>query len=293
MKLTPDILSSKLGKRVDIPNVEELSLPSMGFVDVSSFARLKSLKVLDLSGNRFQLVRHIKGLFDLPAISDLNLTGNPVTKQSLYRMTVIHYLPTLQVLDEKAIIDVERERARSFDPENASKDPLTKNTTDDDSEDEEEQDQNDKQDTQTKSADTTPTKKPQDTTESVPESKTKKLDEDSLFGPSKTKQIIFEQDEEISLDSVNLKDLEKKPVVKKPAAKISFLDDDEDDIFSSKSTKPIQAKPATTSNSSKFDLDDDLFGDSGSSKSSTLSSDFDISTYIQSQKNRSKGGLFD
>jgi len=290
MKLTPDILSSKLGKRVDIPNIEELSLPSMGFVDVSSFARLKSLKTLDLSGNRFQLVRHIKGLFDLPAITNLNLTGNPVTKQSLYRMTVIHYLPTLEILDEKTIIDTERARASTFDPENASKDPLSKSAQDDDDEDEEQQNEEEQQN-DNKSTDTTPTKKQSSTIDTTEENKKNKFDEDSLFGPSKTKEILFEKDEEISLDSINLADLEKKPVPKKQQpSKISFLEDDDDDIF--KSSKPIQSKPTTTS---KFDLDDDLFGDSKSSGGgkSTLSSDFDISTYIQSQKNRSKGGLFD
>ncbi|KAM9965046.1 hypothetical protein ACTFIW_004847 [Dictyostelium discoideum] len=283
-KLTPDNISFKIGKKIDINSIEELELSSLGFIDAtSSFSRLKCLKKLDLSSNRFQLIRNIKGLFDLPVIEDLNLTGNPVTKQNSYRLIVIQNLPTLLILDEKKITATERNQAKEFDSNQVVKDPLKKNVDNEEEEEEEEQ--------KVEKVEKVIEKKQQtvkhDHDESV-EEVSKKLDEDLLFGTksNQKKKLIFEDDEEISLDSVDLSKLEKKPVEKPTKKSILFQSDDEDDddlfksIDKTKTKKPINLD------------DDDLFGDN-SGKDSKLSSDFDISSYINSQKSRAKSSLFD
>eukprot|EP01132_Coremiostelium_polycephalum_P001159 gene1159-1469_t len=280
MKLTPETLSSKLGKKVDINTIDELSLPGQGFSEVSSFLRLKALKTLDLSGNRFQLIRHIKGLFDLPSITELDLSGNPVAKVNNYRLTVIHYLPTLTSLDQKPVTDLEREKARSFDP-NATKDQSVKDPLSSPSKEEATQEEEEVADQPEKKFDGK-------LNQAAPvEEISSKLDEDDLFGPVKTKSFEFEKDEEISLDSINISGLEKKPT---PAKKVSTLTfEEDDDIFASTSKKPTSSAKSTSS----F-LDDDLFSMTKEEKDkSTLSSEFNISSYINSQKSRSKGGLFD
>ncbi|EAL69680.1 leucine-rich repeat-containing protein [Dictyostelium discoideum AX4] len=284
-KLTPDNISFKIGKKIDINSIEELELSSLGFIDAtSSFSRLKCLKKLDLSSNRFQLIRNIKGLFDLPVIEDLNLTGNPVTKQNNYRLIVIQNLPTLLILDEKKITATERNQAREFDSNQVAKDPLKKNV--DSEEEEEEQEQKEQKEEKVEKV----IEKKQQTVkhdESV-EEVSKKLDEDLLFGTksNQKKKLIFEDDEEISLDSVDLSKLEKKPVEKPTKKSILFQSDDEDDdLFKSTDNKTKTKKPINLD-------DDDLFGDN-SGKDSKLSSDFDISSYINSQKSRAKSSLFD
>ncbi|KAN0015420.1 hypothetical protein ACTFIU_008151 [Dictyostelium citrinum] len=286
-KLTPDNISFKIGKKIDINSIEELELSSLGFIDAtSSFSRLKCLKKLDLSSNRFQLIRNVKGLFDLPVIEDLNLTGNPVTKQSNYRLIVIQNLPTLLILDEKKITATERNQAREFDSNQVVKDPLKKNVdNDNDDEDEEKEEEKvlEKKQEDNKQA----VNKVKQHDESV-EEVSKKLDEDLLFGTksNQKKKLIFEDDEEISLDSVDLSKLEKKPVEKPTKKSILFTDDDDgdDDLFKTSKTTTTTKKP--------INLDDDLFGDDNGNDSK-LSSDFDISSYINSQKSRAKSSLFD
>ncbi|KAM9981252.1 hypothetical protein ACTFIY_003544 [Dictyostelium cf. discoideum] len=286
-KLTPDNISFKIGKKIDINSIEELELSSLGFIDAtSSFSRLKCLKKLDLSSNRFQLIRNIKGLFDLPVIEDLNLTGNPVTKQSSYRLIVIQNLPTLLILDEKKITATERNQAKEFDSNQVVKDPLKKNIDNEEEEEEEEEQQQKVEKVEKVIEKKQQTVKHDD--ESV-EEVSKKLDEDLLFGTksNQKKKLVFEDDEEISLDSVDLSKLEKKPVEKSTKKSNLFVSDDEDDdLF-----KSIDNNKAKTRKPINLD-DDDLFGDD-SGKDSKLSSDFDISSYINSQKSRAKSSLFD
>ncbi|KAN0035220.1 hypothetical protein ACTA71_004481 [Dictyostelium dimigraforme] len=283
-KLTPDNISFKVGKKIDINSIEELELSSLGFIDAtSSFSRLKCLKKLDLSSNRFQLIRNIKGLFDLPVIEDLNLTGNPVTKQSNYRLIIIQNLPTLLILDEKKITATERNQAREFDSNQTVKDPLKKNVGNDVDNEEEEEEEKIVEKKKEENKQTVNKVKYDESVEEV----SKKLDEDLLFGTksNQKKKLIFEDDEEISLDSVDLSKLEKKPVEKPTKKSILFTNDndtDDNDLFKSSKTKT--KKP--------YNLDDDLFGDDNGNDSK-LSSDFDISSYINSQKSRTKSSLFD
>ncbi|KAK5577488.1 hypothetical protein RB653_002429 [Dictyostelium firmibasis] len=287
-KLTPDNISFKIGKKIDINSIEELELSSLGFIDAtSSFSRLKCLKKLDLSSNRFQLIRNIKGLFDLPVIEDLNLTGNPVSKQTNYRLIVIQNLPTLLILDEKKITVTERNQAREFDVNQVVKDPLKKNIDIDEEKDDEEKDDEEKV-VEKKQEDNKQTVNKIKHDESV-EEVSKKLDEDLLFGTksNQKKKLIFEDDEEISLDSVDLSKLEKKPIEKPTKKSILFTEDDgEDNLFDFKADKTKSKKPLN------LQLDDDLFGDDNGNDSK-LSSDFDISSYINSQKSRAKSSLFD
>ncbi|GAM17669.1 hypothetical protein SAMD00019534_008440 [Acytostelium subglobosum LB1] len=321
-KLTPDNLSQKLGKKIDIASVNELKLDSMGIIEVSSFSRLKALEDLDLSQNRLQLLRHIKGLYDSPALKKLNLTGNPVTKVNGYRLHIIANIPSLEVLDGKPITSQEREQSKLP----IVKDPLANANDNEESDEEEVVEQPPKKVAEpvkpvaaTTSAAPTPTPTPAPTpapaveqarpTLATPVSElppasattaaaptveriTKQVKEnlfvaeDDLFSSAapKKKPLSFESD---SLDESlfgaddDLNKFEKKKPQPKAASKLII--EDSDDLF---------ASSTTSSKSSKVDLDDDLFKDFGEEKGG-LSSEFDMSSYLDSRKDRKKGGLFD
>ncbi|EFA80663.1 leucine-rich repeat-containing protein [Heterostelium album PN500] len=348
MKLTPDNLSQKLGKKIDIGSVSELSLDSIGVIEVSSFARLKCLEVLDLSQNRLQQIRHIKGLFDLPKLRELNLIGNPVTKAPNYRHTVVGSIPTLQVLDGKEISNEEREASKLP----IVKDPLSNGGDKDDEEEDEphvvakpvpkvvEQPKSTPAPVAATPAPTpkpveqpkptpvaTPTPKPVEQPKPTPKpveqpkptptpsptpaaaaqaasseptvrevnreiKKKLVIDEDVLFeSSSKPKSISFEKDDvDDSLfstdDDLNKFEKKKPAAAPKKASSITFVDDDEDDLFGS------SKKKSTTSTTKKVaDIDDDLFGDF--EEKSGLSKDFDIDSYLSSQKDRKKSNLFE
>lgn len=101
---------------------EELDLSGMKIDELGPFGRCKSLKRINLrsvlphaflplgssfeifihtsiSDNRFVHLRQLEGLYSAPCLEEIDLTGNPVTKLSAYRATVIERCRKLKVLD--------------------------------------------------------------------------------------------------------------------------------------------------------------------------------------------------
>jgi hypothetical protein len=74
-------------------------LPNKQIDEVGSFAKFAKLKKLDLSNNRFRFKRNIEGLFQAPALEELDLRGNPVCNEVGYRAYMIAGIKTLKVLD--------------------------------------------------------------------------------------------------------------------------------------------------------------------------------------------------
>jgi len=114
MKLTPDNLASKLGKRVDLKTTKELLLPNMQIDEISSFSRMESLERIDLSGNWFRFTRQIEKLFEAPNLKEIDFTGCAVCKTPNYRYFVIGRCKNLEILDQKEISTEERSAALQF-----------------------------------------------------------------------------------------------------------------------------------------------------------------------------------
>jgi len=114
MKLTPDNLASKLGKRVDLKTTKELFLPNMQIDEISTFSRMESLERIDLSGNWFRFTRQIEKLFEAPNLKEIDFTGCAVCKTANYRYFVIGRCKNLEILDKKEISSEERCAALKF-----------------------------------------------------------------------------------------------------------------------------------------------------------------------------------
>ncbi|PRP83462.1 histone h2b [Planoprotostelium fungivorum] len=124
VKLTLENLSSKVGKRVDVPNTKELKLVKLQIDEMGSFAKMTSLEKIDLSHNYFRFPRDIEsesiaksapptlltapGLFDAPNLKEVDFTGCQVCKTPNYRAFVVSKCPTLQILDNREVSEDDR-----------------------------------------------------------------------------------------------------------------------------------------------------------------------------------------
>lgn len=121
MKLTVDKLARILGVS-DVSTVTEVSLPGQQVQDTGSLAACLSLKELHLEGNRFTVKRQLEGIFLIPYLERLDLSGAPVCKAPKYREYVIsHCPPTLTHLDNKEVRPEERKKAQAAFPDARAK----------------------------------------------------------------------------------------------------------------------------------------------------------------------------
>ncbi|CEG45969.1 Protein phosphatase 1, regulatory subunit, and related proteins [Plasmopara halstedii] len=96
-------------QQLTILNLEDNVLESL-----SDFSSMLSLNTLELSNNRVTELRDVESLIMLPALVNLNLINNPLTKMHLYRQLVIFKLSSLRILDGKDIDSDERQRIQSY-----------------------------------------------------------------------------------------------------------------------------------------------------------------------------------
>ncbi|XP_073533364.1 leucine-rich repeat-containing protein 72 isoform X2 [Phyllobates terribilis] len=98
----------------------ELYLNSNELCDITgSLKHLSSLQTLMLHDNHLTdlqgTVKELRGMTDLRV---LNLFHNPLGQDPCYRHTVIHHLPSVQLLDREYVTQKEREEAfRLFNPQ--------------------------------------------------------------------------------------------------------------------------------------------------------------------------------
>ncbi|GBF95980.1 hypothetical protein Rsub_08103 [Raphidocelis subcapitata] len=79
-----------------------------------SLPRLRHLSHLDLSSNALRdLPKLLARLRRLQRLRQLNLAGNPCCEEPGYRLTVVHGMPWLEVLDCHRVTDAERRQARA------------------------------------------------------------------------------------------------------------------------------------------------------------------------------------
>jgi len=72
------------------------------------------LETLDLSNNQLRdLDKQLKVLEKFQFLRTLNLKGNPLVEEPDYRLTVIHHMPQLHVLDQHVVTDAERRKAKA------------------------------------------------------------------------------------------------------------------------------------------------------------------------------------
>lgn len=91
-----------------IPNVEIVSLPVNEIERLEPFSNCKKLRALHLRQNQISNLSEIQYLIDLPYLTILDLSDNPITSLPNYRQAIIHALPQLEKLDNIEVTDSER-----------------------------------------------------------------------------------------------------------------------------------------------------------------------------------------
>ncbi|NXX16471.1 LRC72 protein, partial [Podargus strigoides] len=91
----------------------ELYLNNNELTDISgALKQLRALQILLLHNNQLkQLGKTVKELKGMISLQTLNLFHNPLAEDPDYRLYVIYFLPSVQLLDRKAVTQREREAA--------------------------------------------------------------------------------------------------------------------------------------------------------------------------------------
>lgn len=88
-----------------IENVEIIALPLNNISTLQSFSKCKKLKQLLLRKNQISDFNQLDYLMNLPNLTILSLSENPISEDCNYRSKVIKKLPQLKVLDSIEITD--------------------------------------------------------------------------------------------------------------------------------------------------------------------------------------------
>lgn len=89
----------------------DLSFNAVTSVDLSEFAVLPSLAILNLHCNRLAVVTNLRAGAAMQ-LRSLTLYENPVTSKSSQRLVVVAAFPTLRKLDGQVVTPIERRHAK-------------------------------------------------------------------------------------------------------------------------------------------------------------------------------------
>jgi hypothetical protein len=106
-----------------LPNVETLSLPLNNISTLAPFASCTNLRSLFLRQNQISSFDEIDHLRDLPHLTTLSLSDNPIARDPHYRAIVLRKLPQLQKLDETPV------KAETFPTDDSSGPPPVPRTS--------------------------------------------------------------------------------------------------------------------------------------------------------------------
>jgi len=94
-----------------LTSLRELRMEEVGLRSLSHFAPLPQLQTLLLGSNRIAELLELEKLLHLQHLLYLSLHNNPVARKHLYRPTLVRKLLNLKMIDNRDIVDDERERA--------------------------------------------------------------------------------------------------------------------------------------------------------------------------------------
>jgi len=95
-----------------LENLNQLSLEDNQIETIADFPTFKNLMELYIGNNYIENVKEIKHLSELPKLIILDITGNPFTKETNYRIFILFYMKKLKVLDGISIEASEAQLAR-------------------------------------------------------------------------------------------------------------------------------------------------------------------------------------
>ncbi|GBG23854.1 Leucine-rich repeat-containing protein 9 [Hondaea fermentalgiana] len=103
---------SRISGLEGLTNLAQLSLEDNDIRTLSGLSRLTGLMELYIGNNKIEGLRELQQLRGLPRLLILDTLGNPVSRESAYRLYVVFYLKKLKVLDGVGIERTEVAAAR-------------------------------------------------------------------------------------------------------------------------------------------------------------------------------------
>ena len=97
-----------------LPNLRTLDLTKNGISKLSGFEIVESLRFLYLCQNNISKVRELNAISELPLITELDLSFNPVQARKYYRLQVLFIIPQLRSLDGSTISAEEKIKAENL-----------------------------------------------------------------------------------------------------------------------------------------------------------------------------------
>ena len=95
--------------------LKELDLSRNSLISLEGLENLKHLEKLNLYYNNISTIKELERLRYNSSLVELDLRLNPITKEENdYRLFLIHILPSLKSLDDRAIRDSERQMALAY-----------------------------------------------------------------------------------------------------------------------------------------------------------------------------------
>jgi len=95
-----------------LESLNQLSLEDNEIHTLANFPIFKNLMELYVGNNYIENVKEVRHLTDLPKLIILDISGNPFTKESNYRIFILFYIKKLKVLDGISIEASEAQLAR-------------------------------------------------------------------------------------------------------------------------------------------------------------------------------------
>lgn len=100
-----------------LKNLELLSLSVNDIDEIGALSGCSSLTELYLRRNKVQDINQVLHLSRLPHLQVLNLSDNPICRDSNYRSFVVAAIPSLRVLDDVRVTPEERQNATQIFPQ--------------------------------------------------------------------------------------------------------------------------------------------------------------------------------
>eukprot|EP01012_Entosiphon_sulcatum_P022397 TRINITY_DN2733_c0_g1_i1.p1 TRINITY_DN2733_c0_g1~~TRINITY_DN2733_c0_g1_i1.p1 ORF type:complete len:1527 (-),score=315.85 TRINITY_DN2733_c0_g1_i1:41-4621(-) len=95
-------------------HLRDLKLDENMLKSLDGLRNLINLQRLSVASNRVADLNEIDKIEMLTKLQELTLTGNSITRKSLYRATVIHKIPSVVICDGREVLPEEREKAEAF-----------------------------------------------------------------------------------------------------------------------------------------------------------------------------------
>ena len=96
----------------DLPLLQIFICDDNYIKNINGLTKFESIKTISIQNNKIIDVNCLDRLFSLRKLKELFIKGNPITKNNLYRENLIKLIPSLNKIDNRIILEEERENSK-------------------------------------------------------------------------------------------------------------------------------------------------------------------------------------